>query len=72
MECVTHVFIILIYLERSGDWRASGLILAGARQFAFRHRFLVVSKAHPIFCPVINGAVLEQNGQNLNMATTAL
>jgi hypothetical protein len=72
MEWVMHVFVILIHLERSGEWMASGLILTGARQFAFRHHFKVVCKAHPIFYPVINGADLEQSGQNVDMATAAL
>ena len=72
MEWVMHVFVILIYLERSGEWRANGLILTGARQFAFRHHFKVVCKARPIFYPVINVAVSEQSGQNVDMDTTTL
>ena len=48
------------------------LILTGARRFAFRHHFKMVCKVHPIFYPVINGADLEQSGQNVDMATTAL
>ena len=72
MEWVMHVFVILIFLERYGGWMASVLILTDARQFTFRHHFKVVCKAHPIFYPVINGAVLEQSDQHVDMATTAL
>ena len=72
MECIMHVFVILIYLEGSGEWRASGLIPSEARQDVFRHHFQFVCKAHPIFCPVIKGAAVEQSGQNVDMAITAL